>query len=384
MKSKYVIIAILIVVALLSLIYITSSGSNSDNINYNTEEIVTGDISSSVTANGRVKSRERVEIRSNIDGTVNEVFADINTVVEKGELLATLDDTLYRTRLKEAKSKFNKAKNELELKKKMLESDKRLYEKDLISNQEYQESISKYKSALASYDEANAALEIANINIEATRIRSSIDGIVLSRNINAGQVVTTVDNTKPLFIIVSRLNKMHLVSDVSESDISEVELGQKVEFNVSAYPDSVFEGEVIEISNNPKTENNLVTYEVISEIDNADLRLKPGMTAEVDIITSVKDDVLKIPTSALRVVIPGTDLPPSALTGKNNGMQSIWKIGNNNEVERVEIYTGISDDTYTEITKGNVSPGDKVITGFSRTPSSDTDSLITLPQPKRF
>lgn len=383
MKSKYLIIITIVVIAVGGYLYISSSGSSSDNIKYVTDEVIIGDISSTVTANGKVKPREKVEIRTNVDGTVQEIYVEINSKVQKGDLLATLDDTLYRTRLNEAESKLNKAENLLEQKKKLLKSDKVLYSKELISNQEYQDSVSQYKAALASYDEAKASIEIARINYESTKIRSSIDGMVLDRNINVGQAVTTENNSVPLFIIASPLDKMHLVSDVSESDISEVELGQNVKFVVSAYPDTVFEGEVIEISNNPKTENNLVTYEVISQIENPDLRLKPGMTAEVDIITSVKNNVMKVPTSALRVVIPGTDKSATNIR-KNNGMQSLWIKNNNDNIKRIEIRTGISDDTYTEILKGDLSPGEKVITGFSTTPGSDSESLITLPQPKRF
>lgn len=383
MNSRYTIAVLILIIAGLLLFYISSTGDDSGQISYITDEVILGDISSTVTANGKVRPRERVEIRSNIDGTVKEVFAEINAEVGKGQILATLNDTLYNTRLKEATSKFNRAENELKIKKNLLESDKVLYDKELISNQEYQESVSQYRSALASYEESRAALEIARINMDATKIRSSIDGIVLSKNINAGQTVSATEQTDPLIVIVSKLDKMHLVSDVSESDISEVEVGQKVRFRVSAYPEKTFEGEVIEISNNPKTENNIVRYEVISEIINNDLVLKPGMTAEVDIITSEKKDVMKVPTSALRIVIPGT-APATDRDSADEDTQTIWIMDGQGDIRKTLVRTGISDETYTEITEGDIEPGQQVITGFSRGTGDDSGSLITLPQPKRF
>lgn len=383
MKSWNLLIILVIALVVLAGIYIQTTGSDSGRINYITDKVIKGDISSTVTANGKIRPRERAEIRATIDGTVNEVLADINSQVEKGELLATLNDTLYTTRLKEAESKLNKARNELEIKKKLLESDRILRQKDLISNQEYQESVSQYKSSLALYEEAKATLEIANINMEATRIRSSINGIVLSRSIIEGQSVSAAGEDQPLFVVVTNLDRMQLVSDVSESDISQLEKGQKVKFRVSAFPDKNFSGEIIEISNNPKTENNIVSYEVIAEINNPDLILKPGMTAEVEIITSVRENVVKVPTSALRIVLPETANTPDIQSRKDN-MQDLWIKNDNGDISRLQVKTGISDENYTEIIEGNISPGQKVITGISSTGGSDSDSLITLPQPKRF
>lgn len=383
MNRKYVITASVIILSALILFYVFSSNDSSRKISFETEEVIAGDISSKVTANGRVEPLRRVEIRSNIQGTVREVTADINDEVEKGEVLAKLNDTLFETRLNEAESRYNKAKNELENKRDLLESDEVLFEKELISKQEYQESLSRYRTAVASFEEAKASLEIARTNMESTNIRAPIDGLILSRNINTGNVITPGDNSEPLFVIVSRLDKMHLVSDVGESDISEVEKGQKVIFRVSAYPDESFEGEVVEISNNPKTQNNIVRYEVISEIENRDRMLKPGMTAEVEILTSVKKDVIKVPTSALRIVIPGTEENDTdAKSRKEN--QSIWMIGANGELMKTIVSTGISDETHTEITEGNLKPGQQVVTGFSTNTADDSESLITLPQPKRF
>lgn len=381
MKRKNIYIISLVVIAVLLFLYFDSGGKRDNNIEYTTAEAIKGDISSKVTANGTIEPIERVEIRSKIDGTVNEILKNTNTEVKKGDVLAKLDDTLYRNQVEEARSNLNKTENDLELRKKILASDKVLYSKNLISKQEYEESLSKYKSALASNQEASSSLQIAKLNLESTRIMSSIDGIILSSNINVGQVVSPNENTKPLFVVVSRLDKMHLVSGVSESDISRVKKGQKIEFSVSAYPDSKFEGKVIMISNDPVTENNIVTYQVTSEIDNSYMKFKPGMTAEVDIITSVKENILMVPNSALRVMPPGSDISNA---DRNSDKHFIWILNKNNEIKSIEVTPGISDDVNTEIIKGSISPGDKVITGFTKSPSTGSDSLITLPQPKRF
>jgi len=381
MKRKYIYLISLILAAVALFLYFNSNNSSDRKIEYTTAKALIGSISSTVTANGTIKPVERVEIRSTVDGTVEEILKDDNSEVKKGEVLARLDKTLYRNRLNEARSKLNKTENDLNLRKKILDSDKTLFGKQLISKQEYEESLSKYKSALASYEEAKSSFEIARTNLEDTSIRSLIDGIILSSNINVGQAVSPAENNKPLFVVVSRLDKMNLVSGVSESDISRVKTGQKIKFSVSAYPDSEFEGKVVRISNDPVTENNIVTYEVTSEIDNTDMKFKPGMTAEVDIITSVKENILMVPNSALRVVPPDSDLNIEA---RNNNKHFVWIKKGNSGINSIEVTPGISDDIHTEIVKGSLSPGDEVITGFTKSPGSESDSLITLPQPKRF
>ncbi len=351
-----------------------------NNISYLTQKVIRGSIQSLVPATGTFEPTQKAEIRSDIDGRIKEILVDVNDAVSVGQTLIKLDDTIYRIQLKEAEAKLLKAKSQLDLNRMLFESDKELFKKNLISKQEYEESLSRYKSSLALLQEASTAVELAKANIEATSLKSPLNGIVLSKNAIVGQMVSAKEKTTPLMTVASDLKEMNLVAYVNEADISKIKTGDLVESRVSTYPDKIFRGKVSFISNNPKEESNIVTYKVISKIDNSDLLLKPGMTAEVNIITSRKENVLKVPTSAFRVtpIIKSQDIKKSG----SRSDKHIW-ILDGKQLKRVRVTTGISNPEYTEIIEGDVTEGDKIVIGVIKK-QSDSESPIALPQPKRF
>lgn len=383
MRKRNLIIVSAIAVVGIVLIYIQFISPKPATIEYTTAGIEKGSITSYITASGTLKTTQRIEIRPSVSGTVREIKVSLNDSVRKGDVLAVLDDRLYRTQHEEAMSKFRNAKSELEVRERIINSDRRLYERELISRHELDESMSRYNAALAAFEESKAAKELAEINLDGTRIRSLLDGKVISMNINIGQSVAIDERTVPLFVIVSPLEQLNLVSNVNEADIGNIQPGQEVVFRVSAHRDRNFTGEVIEISNDARIENNIVTYDIISEVVNPDLILKPGMSAEVNIITSVRDNVLKVPASALRVIPPeAPERYTASLAGRTT--QYLWTIDEQGNLRPHEVRTGATDGTYTEVSGDTIEEGKKVIVGFTTKRAAENGSIITLPQPQRF
>lgn len=339
-----------------------------------------GDIVSIVTANGSLQPNLEIRIHPEINGMIKEVNVDTNENVSKGQVLAKIGSNSYSIKLNEAKAKYNKASTDLKLDKDTFNANKILHDKDLISRQEFDTSRAKYKNALAAFEEAKTTLNIAESNLEKTNIKSTIDGIVLSKNITNGQIVSGSNNTEPLFTIADGLENLNLIINVSEADIGKIKNGQQVSFKVSSFPEKSFAGNIIKISNSPNTSKNIVTYDITALIDNSALLLKPGMTAEVNIIIANKKDVLRVPTSALRFVPVNAEYISSA----NSGQLSVWVKNSGNKLTEIPVTTGVSNNEYTEINDdGTLKEGQEiVIESFVNNNSSK--SLITLPQPKRF
>lgn len=339
-----------------------------------------GAIVSIVTANGSLQPNLEIRIHPEINGVIKEVNVDTNENVSKGQVLAKIGSNSYSIKLNEAKAKYNKASTDLKLDKDTFNANKILHGKDLISRQEFDTSRAKYKNALAAFEEAKTTLNIAESNLEKTNIKSTIDGIVLSKNITNGQIVSGSNNTEPLFTIADGLENLNLIINVSEADIGKIKNGQQVSFKVSSFPEKSFAGNIIKISNSPNTSKNIVTYDITASIDNSALLLKPGMTAEVNIIIANKKDVLRVPTSALRFVPVNTEYNASA----NSGQLSVWVKNSDNKLTEIPVTTGVSNNEYTEINDdGTLKEGQEiVIESFVNNNSSK--SLITLPQPKRF
>ena len=339
-----------------------------------------GAIVSIVTANGSLQPNLEIRIHPEINGVIKEVNVDTNENVSKGQVLAKIGSNSYSIKLNEAKAKYNKASTDLKLDKDTFNANKILHGKDLISRQEFDTSRAKYKNALAAFEEAKTTLNIAESNLEKTNIKSTIDGIVLSKNITTGQIVSGSNNTEPLFTIADGLENLNLIINVSEADIGKIKNGQQVSFKVSSFPEKSFAGNIIKISNSPNTSKNIVTYDITASIDNSALLLKPGMTAEVNIIIANKKDVLRVPTSALRFVPVNTEYNASA----NSGQLSVWVKNSDNKLTEIPVTTGVSNNEYTEINDdGTLKEGQEIVIE-SFVNNNCSKSLITLPQPKRF
>lgn len=341
---------------------------NKNNIRYRTEEVTRGDIVSSVTATGTVNPVTTVLVGTQVSGTIKHIYVDFNSPVKKGQIVAQIDPATFEAQVEQsranlfaAQANLQKAEATLLDAKRTRERNKTLYSKNLIARSDldtaetnYEIAKAQVEASRAQVEQAKASLKMAETNLMYTRIVSPVDGIVISRNVDVGQTVAASFQTPTLFTIAQDLTKMQIDCNVSEADIGRVRKGQDVEFTVDAYPDTIFKGKVYQIRNAPITIQNVVTYDVVVKVENPELKLKPGMTANVSIIIETKKDVLKIPNAALRFRPPELTRDKRTMKGKG-----VWVI-EKGKLFRKEITLGISDGSYTEVSSG-LKEGDRVI-----------------------
>ncbi len=371
----------LIVILLLGIFVVPRFlGGNDSRITYRTAEADRNDVISLITATGTLNPLTTIGVGSQVQGTVNNMNADFNSEVKKGDPLAEIDPAPLKIEFKRAEASMKKAEADFSIASSLYKANKELYEKRLIPKEEFDDSQAKYSGALAAFDQSKVTLDIARTNLENTVVRSPIDGIVLSRNINAGESVTT--GGKPLFVISNDLTDMKIDTKVSEADIGKLVTGQKAYFKVDAYPGERFEGTVSQVRNEPIITNNVVTYNVVVETGNEERKLKPGMTAEVKIVVADKKDVLRVPTAALRFI------PPSSADIKDrpdelSDNSYVWITLKNGQIGALPVKIGVSDDIYTEILDGGLKEGQKIIVEAVAGSKSNGSSSY-LPQPRRF
>ena len=336
---------------------------------YKTQKLNLGEITQKITASGIINPISTVNIGTQVSGTIAEIFVDYNSPVKQGQLLAQIDPALFqatvdqrRAALDIAKAEVNVVENDIVYYKKHLDRIKKLNKSQYSADKELESAQRGYDNAVvqkglkqAQVSQAAAALQQAEIDLRYTKIVSPVDGIVVSKEVEVGQTVAASFQTPTLFNVAEDLTKMQIEASVVEADIAKVEEGQTVEFSVDSFPDEVFYGIVTQVRNNPITTSNVVTYEVIIEIDNRELKLKPGMTANVEIVTAQKSNVLLVPNKALRFYI--TDEKGETKRYKDKGL---W-ILKNGKPERVSVSTGVSDDDYTEVSGSGLGKGTEVI-----------------------
>ncbi|MGH7884558.1 MAG: efflux RND transporter periplasmic adaptor subunit [Thermodesulfobacteriota bacterium] len=350
----------------------------SNEIRYLTSKVERGTILSTIRATGRLKPTKEIDIYAETDGVVKKTYGEINDKVKKGGLLAIIDRSGSEAKLNQTVARLNKNKSDLELNKDTYNINKSLYEKRLISKEEFDKSLSAYSSSVAELEEAKAELEQAKLNFGKTEITSSLNGIILNKKIIEGQKLYP-DNSEPIYTIAEDLTTLNLVSNISEAEIGKIAEGQEIYFTVDAYPGEKFYGAVTKILNSPKSENNVVTYDVLSSVNNEELFIKPGMTAEVEITISNKDNILKIPTAALRFIPP----KDAVIAQTKKAKTVVWTLSGT-RLEAIEVNTGISDDQYTEIEGENIQEGKELLVEYFYKNAKETSTGITLPQPKRF
>lgn len=385
LRNKKFIAVVLVVLILIILLAFYSLRDEGASVVYRTAKVDSGDISSYVNATGTVNPVTTVEIGSRVAGTVQNVYVDFNTPLKEGEALAKIDLTPFQAKLNQAEADLRKARADAELANTVMQANKELYEQRLISKQEYEDSRVQYSAAIAALEQAKAALDIARSDLNNTTIRSPIDGIVISRNVNVGQTVGPEQRSEPLFVIAEDLARMKVDTHVSEADIGKIESNQEAFFTVDAYPNQTFQGNVWQVRNKPTTSNNIVTYDVVILVDNEGRKLKPGMTADVRILTAHKENVLRVPRAALRFIPP----PSAQIEGKsqeNIGNRSVvWVPVENQKIKAVPISTGVSGDVFTEVLDGNLKEGQKVVVEASEKSKSDSElGPVVLPKPERF
>jgi HlyD family secretion protein len=374
---KKIIIGLIVVIALGVVLFFVFKNKDGKQ-KYITDKITRGDIKSTVSATGTVNAVTTVQVGTQVSGTIQKLFVDFNSPVKKGQLLAQIDPAIFDAQVGQARANLLSAKANLEKSQVMLrdtkttlERNKILYAKNFIAKSDLDTSETNYLSAIAQIkvseaqiQQAQAALDSSAINLKYAKILSPVNGTVISRNIDIGQTVAASFQTPTLFTIAQDLTKMQIDTSVDESDIGKVKAGQKAAFTVDAYPESTFNGEVSVVRNAPINISNVVTYNAVIIVDNTDLKLKPGMTANVSVGTEIKQSVVRVPNAALRFK-PATSATITDQKGtKGPKGPGVW-ILENNKPKNVKITTGISDGNYTEVTSGELTEGQQIITDSS-------------------
>ncbi len=359
-KKTKIILAIIVVVIVVGVIWTCSGSGKVNKVTYEYETAQKRDISSSITATGTVEPVTEVEVGTQVSGIVDKLYADYNSIVKKGQLIAELDKTNLVNELSSAKSSMASAKSDYEYQMKNYTRMKTLHEKQLISDDDYESAVLAYEKAKNTYDASLVTVKKAETDLGYATINSPIDGIVLSREVEEGQTVNAGMETPTLFIIAQDLTDMRVIADVDEADIGGVEEGQRVEFTVDAHPIDTCEGRVTNVRLEATEASNVITYEVVISAANPDLKLKPGLTANVTIFTLDKSDVLAVPSKALRFTPNSSFLGEKDVVEDCEGTHKVWtREGTTFKAHAVEV--GITNGTLTEIVSG-LAEGTQVLT----------------------
>ena len=320
-----------------------------------TEPVKFDCLSNVVTATGTLEPVNEVEVGTQVSGTINRIYVDHNSVVKKGALLAELDKSNLQSTLEAVKTEYDSKLNEYNYYAKIFNRNKELQDKSLISDSEFEDIEYKYVQAKNSLQKSKFEVDKAKTNLSYASIYSPINGVVLSVEVDEGQTVAASMSTPTLFVIAEDLTAMQVVADIDEADIGVVREGQRVEFAVDAYPSDKFRGVVKQVRLEPSVNSSVVTYEVIVSAPNPDLKLKPGLTANITVFTLEKDSVLTIPNKALRFKMDAKFLPPNMkilpLEEPAKGA-SVWVISDDSIAVQRQVKTGMTNGSRTEILSG--------------------------------
>jgi HlyD family secretion protein len=375
-----------------------SRGANGADAGYVTATLDRGAITATVTATGAVNPVTTVQVGTYVSGPIIAIDVDFNSPVRKGQRVAQIDPAPFTVKvqradanLANARARVEKARADLALKRLTLDRNRELRERDFISANDldtaksnYDQSVAQLTLEEAAVKQAQAELDEARINLGYTDILSPVDGVVVSRSVDVGQTVAASFQTPTLFQIAQDLTKMQVNASVSEADIGAVQEGQAAIFSVDAHPGRDFRGTVVQVRNAPVTVQNVVTYDVVIAVDNADLALKPGMTATVAITTAHTDDALRVPLRALSFKPENTTgegrretgdplaAPASRLTA------AVWRLRADGTIERVPVETGLRDDAFVEVRGDSLRAGDAVAVALRKS-SAEAPQAVRIP-----
>ena len=378
--------------------YVFFNGERKAPVRYRSAAVERGPVISLVTATGTINPVVSVQVGTQVSGMIKSLHADFNSVVKAGEIVAVIDPEPLRARRDQAASNLEmsranvaRARTDLAQRKRELDRVKSLVAQQFVSQNDVDVAVTNFQAAEAQMNvsaaqvkQAEAALNAVELELKYTVIRSPVNGIVVARNVEVGQTIAASFATPNLFLIALDLTKMQVDTNVSESDIGGITEGKEATFTVDAYPGYQFSGTIRQVRLAPINVQNVVTYNVVVNVDNQDLRLKPGMTANVSIIVAQRDAVLKVPNAALRFTPPTLDQVERAKLGgkptKEKGAEpaagvgrgavapsrTVWKQGPAGELEPIHVQTGISDGVVTEIVSEELSEGTLVVVGIDR------------------
>lgn len=362
LSKVWLLLAVVIIVAIA--VWALSGDKKEQQITFDTAPVAPANIQNSITATGTIEPVTSVTVGTQVSGIVSKLYVDYNSVVKKGQVIAELDKTNLISQLNSAKTQLATAQSQLNYQTANFNRYKTLFQKGLVAADDFDNAKLSYKQAKEQVASAKEEVQRAQTNLGYATITSPIDGIVLSKSVEEGQTVAASFSTPELFTIAQDLTNMQVVADVDEADIGDVKEGERVSFTVDAYPDDTFEGTVKQVRQEATTTNNVVTYEVVISAPNADLKLKPGLTANVTIFTAERKGVLSVPSKALRFT------PQKETVGKMkivdsyaNAKNKVWTIEGNTIVAH-KVNVGMTDGTNTQILNG-IPAGTKVVTGLS-------------------
>ena len=361
--------AVVAIVALVS--WLLSGGKKQEEVTFDTAKVAPANLMNSVTATGTIEPVTSVTVGTQVSGIVSKLYVDYNSVVKKGQVIAELDKTNLVSQLNASKATLSSAQSKLNYESANFKRYATLHSKGLVSADEYENAQLAYKQAKEQVASAKEEVQRAQTNLGYATITSPIDGIVLSKSVEEGQTVAASFSTPELFTIAQNLKEMQVVADVDEADIGDVKEGERVSFTVDAYPNDTFEGTVKQVRQEATTTNNVVTYEVVISAPNADLKLKPGLTANVTIYTAERKNVTCVPSKALRYT------PTKETVGKRKiidckGKNKVWTLEGNNIVAH-SVNIGMTDGVNTELLSG-IKMGAQVITGINVLTADDDDA----------
>ncbi|MBN1199517.1 MAG: efflux RND transporter periplasmic adaptor subunit [Bacteroidales bacterium] len=366
-------------------------------ISVKTTEALLGSITREVTATGTLEPINQVEVGTQVSGVIEKIYVDYNSVVKKGQVLAALDKSMLEAQVAEVKASLESAENDLEFQQKNHERYRQLYAKKTISEADYENAWYTFVKARTNVDRIRAELTRTDRNLGYATITSPIDGVVLSRAVEEGQTVAASFNTPTLFTIANDMTRMRVIADVDEADIGQIKEGQRVTFTVDAFPDDIFNGTVTQVRLEPHINANVVTYSVVVEAPNPDLKLMPGLTASLTVITEEKQGVVLIPSGALTLDPESTMIlqynesqgmpdnlsePPSGLLVPSGRLVFVLQDG---LIQPRSVATGMDNDVHVEICSG-IQLGDNVVIAIEETHETDTSpsgstSSPFLPKP---
>lgn len=386
LKISKIWIAVIVIVVIAVAAWALSGGKKEEEINFKEEAVKTETLQNSVTATGTIEAVTSVTVGTQVSGIVNKLYVDYNSQVKKGQVIAELDKTNLLSELNTAKANLASATSNLSYQAANMNRYQTLYKKGLVSADEYENALLTYRQAKEQVASSKESVQKAQTNLGYATITSPIDGTVISKSVEEGQTVAASFNTPELFTIAKDLTNMQVVANVDEADIGGVKEGDRVTFTVDAYPDDTFEGTVKQVRLEATTTNNVVTYEVVISAPNTDLKLKPGLTANVTIYTQERSGVLAVANKALRFTptkeTVGKDMKIVDCKGKNK----VWTLSDKTLTAH-PVTIGQTDGVHTEIIKG-IRKGQKIVTEIIvNTPEEEEDAqqsqgLISGPGPR--
>ena len=404
-KNKWTILLIVVAIAIgVIIITVLKAKGNKTTLSVETDTIQLGSLTSTITATGTIEPISSVEVGTEVSGTISAIYVDYNSVVTKGQILAELDKTVLESELKSQQTNLASAKNEMDYQKKNYDRIKALYEKGTVSQTDFESIEYTYTNAKLTYEKVKLQVVTAQKNLSYATIKSPINGVVLSKAVEVGQTVAASFSTPTLFTIAEDLTKMQVVVDIDEADIGQVKEGQNATFTVDAFPDDVFNGKVTQVRLEAQTSSNVVTYSVVVEAPNPDLKLMPGLTASVSVFTMERDSILLLPAKATRLNVDQTmfakyadrfakpdnmpmgkdrpklteaqkkemmnkaefgrpDMGNNAKPAQSSDMKMVWVQQGNQKLTPVMVKIGQSNGTQYEILSG-LKAGDQVVTSI--------------------